>query len=124
MEAFVKIKTSRQTRFSKMAHNELVLQFLNLFQGTADPLLMMEALEMDNKEALLEQIRKAQNGGMLALQRQNAEMQQQLQIMGEQLKQYQGAMAQIQQGMMQTPGEGQAASAEGFDAGAVARNMA
>lgn len=124
VEAFVKIKTSRQTRFSKMAHNELVLQFLNLFQGTADPLLMMEALEMDNKEALLEQIRKAQSGGMLALQRQNAEMQQQLQIMGEQLKQYQGAMAQIQQGMMQTPGEGQAASAEGFDAGAVARNMA
>jgi hypothetical protein len=124
VEAFVKIKTSRQTRFSKMAHNELVLQFLGMFQGTADPLLMMEALEIDNKEILIEQIRRAQNGGMLALQKQNAELTQQVQIMGEQLRQYQGAMAQIQQGMMtqQTPREGQ--TADEFDAGAVARNMA
>ena len=82
-----------------MAHNELVLQFVNMFQGSADPLVMMEALEMDDKEQILDQIRKAQRSGMLALQQQNAQLMQQVQMMSQELEQYQGAMAQIQQSM-------------------------
>ena len=99
IESVISIKTSRQTRFSRMAHNELVLQFVNMFQQTADPLIMMEALEMDDKEQILDQIRKAQHGGMLALQQQNAQLTQQLQAMSEELSQYQGAMKQIQAGL-------------------------
>jgi hypothetical protein len=99
IEALITIKTSRQTRFSRMAHNELVLQFVNMFQQTADPLTMMEALEMDDKEQIIDQIRKAQHSGMLVLQQQNAQMQQQLAQMSQELQQYQGAMKQIQAGL-------------------------
>ena len=82
-----------------MAHNELVLQFVNMFQQTADPLIMMEALEMDDKEQILDQIRKAQHGGMMQLQQENAQLQQQVAAMSEELQKYQGAMAQIQQSL-------------------------
>jgi hypothetical protein len=70
-----------------------------MFQQTADPLTMMEALEMDDKEQIIDQIRKAQHSGMLVLQQQNAQMQQQLAQMSQELQQYQGAMKQIQAGL-------------------------
>ena len=126
IEALITIKTSRQTRFSRMAHNELVLQFVNMFQQTADPLIMMEALEMDDKEQILDTIRKAQHGGMLALQQQNAQMQAQLQQMSEELGQYQSAMKQIQAGLggggEQAPAP-QAPAAQPVDAAALAQNI-
>ena len=126
IEALITIKTSRQTRFSRMAHNELVLQFINMFQQTADPLIMMEALEMDDKEQILDQIRKAQHGGMLALQQQNAQMQAQLQQMSEELSQYQSAMKQIQAGLGGNGGEqapAQAPAAQPVDAAALAQSI-
>lgn len=128
IEALISIKTSRQTRFSRMAHNELVLQFVNMFQQTADPLIMMEALEMDDKEQILDQIRKAQHGGMLALQQQNAQMQAQLQQMSEELSQYQSAMKQIQTGLSETGGNtpapgGAPAEANPVDATALAQSI-
>ncbi len=128
IEALISIKTSRQTRFSRMAHNELVLQFVNMFQQTADPLIMMEALEMDDKEQILDQIRKAQHGGMLALQQQNAQMQAQLQQMSEELSQYQSAMKQIQTGLSEpsgnTPAPGGApAEPNPVDAAALAQSI-
>ena len=125
IEALITIKTSRQTRFSRMAHNELVLQFVNMFQQTADPLIMMEALEMDDKEQILDTIRKAQHGGMLALQQQNAQMQAQLQQMSEELGQYQSAMKQIQAGLgggEQAPAP-QAPAAQPVDAAALAQSI-
>ena len=108
-----------------MAHNELVLQFLNLFQGTADPLIMMEALEMDDKEQLLDQVRKAQHGGMLALQQQNAQLQQQVAAMSEELQQYQGAMKQIQAGLSggAPAPAGAPAPEQQVDAAALARSI-
>ena len=126
IEALVAIKTNRQTRFSRMAHNELVLQFVNMFQQTADPLIMMEALEMDNKEQLIEQVQKAQNGGMLMLQRQNAQLQQQnmqmqaqLQEMGKNLSQYQDALDQIHQNLQQSGG----GAVNEIDAAALAQSI-
>jgi hypothetical protein len=127
IEALITIKTSRQTRFSRMAHNELVLQFVNMFQQTADPLIMMEALEMDDKEQILDQIRKAQHGGMLALQQQNAQMQAQLQQMSEELSQYQSAMKQIQTGLSEPSGPpapgGAPAEPNPVDAAALAQSI-
>ena len=127
IEAAITIKTSRQTRFSRMAHNELVLQFVNMFQGTADPLIMMEALEMDDKEQIIDQIRKAQNAGMLALQQQNAEMQQQLAMMSEELSKYQSAMKQIQDGLSSPSGAEAAPPAQPpmneVDAAALAKSI-
>lgn len=132
IEALISIKTSRQTRFSRMAHNELVLQFVNMFQQTADPLTMMEALEMDDKEQIIDQIRKAQHSGMLALQQenmqlqqQNMQMQQQLQVMGKNLSQYQDALDQIHQSLGGGAPEQAAAPAPNdmVDAAAIAKRI-
>lgn len=124
IEALITIKTSRQTRFSRMAHNELVLQFVNMFQQTADPLTMMEALEMDDKEQIIDQIRKAQHSGMLALQQQNAQMQQQLAQMSQELQQYQGAMKQIQAGLAnEQPTPAPAPAPDMVDATALAQGI-
>ena len=127
IETLVSIKTSRQTRFSRMAHNELVLQFVNMFQQTADPLIMMEALEMDDKEQILDTIRKAQHGGMLQLQQQNAQMQQQLAQMSQELEQYKGAaqkfqatLARRQQAGLEQP---QPAAQSPVDAAALAQSI-
>ena len=102
-----------------------------MFQGTADPLVMMEALEMDDKEQILDQIRKAQHGGMLQLQQQNAQlqqqnamMQQQIQEMGKNLSQYQDAINQIHQSMQASGSEApQGAPAPEFDAAALAKSI-
>jgi hypothetical protein len=102
IEFYIKIKTARQTRFSKMSHNELILQFMNYFQQTADPLIMMEALELDNKETVIDKIRQAQSGGMLNLQKQVMSLAQQNQQMAQELEQYKGAMAQAQQAVVQS----------------------
>ena len=51
---------------------------------------------MDDKEQILDQIRKAQHGGMLALQQQNMQMQQQLAQMSQELEQYKGAAKKFQ----------------------------
>lgn len=124
IEALITIKTSRQTRFSRMAHNELVLQFVNMFQQTADPLTMMEALEMDDKEQIIDQIRKAQHSGMLVLQQQNAQMQQQLAQMSQELQQYQGAMRQIQAGLAnEHPAPATAPTPDMVDATALAQGI-
>lgn len=98
---FVTIKSARQTRYSKMMHNELVLQMMNATQGTTDPVLMFEAFEYDEKENILDTIRKAQNGGMLNLTRQVQEQAQAIQALTEQLSQYQQAMADAEANLAQ-----------------------
>lgn len=98
---FVTVKSARQTRYSKMMHNELVIQMMQATQGTTDPVLMFEAFEYDEKEAILDTIRRAQKGGMLNLQKQNAEMQQLIAQMSEELSQYKQAMASAEANMQQ-----------------------
>lgn len=98
---FVTIKSARQTRYSKMMHNELVLQMMQATQGTTDPVLMFEAFEYDEKENILDTIRKAQRGGMLNLTRQVEEQAQTIQQLVEQLSQYKKAMASAESTMQQ-----------------------
>lgn len=98
---FVAIKSARQTRYSKMAHNELVLQMMQTTNGTTDPVIMLEAIQGDEMESILDTIRKAQKGGMLNLMRQVEEQAAQIQQMGEQLKQYQEAMAGAEANLQQ-----------------------
>jgi uncharacterized coiled-coil protein SlyX len=98
---FVQVKSARQTRYSKMMHNELVIQMMNATQGTTDPVLMFEGFEYDEKENLLDLIHKAQRGGMLNLQKQVAEQAQMLEQMGEELAQYKQAMASANANMQQ-----------------------
>ncbi len=108
---FITVKSARQTRFNKMAHNELVLQMMQVTQGQTDPVIMLEAFESDDKEAILDTIRKAQRGGMLNLQKQNAELLESVKQLSEELSQYKQAMASAESNMQQMA-EQQAQSAQ------------
>ena len=70
VERCITVKTARQTKYTRMMHNELLLQAMQLLSGTVDPVIMLEGLEYDGLEPLLDKIRRAQQGGMLALQQQ------------------------------------------------------
>ena len=98
---FIKVKSARQTRYNIMAHNELVLQMMRVTQGQTDPVIMLEAFESDNKEAILDTIRKAQHEGMLNLQKQNAELAEAVKQLSGELSQYKQAMASAEANMQQ-----------------------
>ena len=96
IEYYIDIRSSRQTKYTKLTHNEMILQMMQTLAGTIDPVIMLEALEYDEKEAMLDTIRKAQHGGMMALQQENAQLQQTIQQMQQQMNSYQQAANQAQ----------------------------
>ena len=93
-----------------MMHNELMLQMMNTLSGTVDPVIMLEGLQYDGLEPLLDKIRMAQRGGMLALQQQNAQLTQMVQQLTEEQKKYEQAFnamrpAVVQEQQVQQTGE-------------------
>ena len=87
IEFNISIKTMRETRFTKLANNELMLQAVNIFGQSADPVVIFEGMEFEGKEVLLEKLRAAQGRGMLALQQQLAQAQASIeQLSGENQK--------------------------------------
>lgn len=96
IEHYISIKTARQTKYSRMSHNELWLQMLQTLGGQVDPVIMFEGLEYDEKEELLDNIRRAQANGMFALQQQVAQMSQLLEQQTAQIEQYEQALSQAQ----------------------------
>ena len=74
IEYFVDVKTVRQTEYERMANNELVFELMAKVPN-ADPVIMLEMLDIPNKEQYIEQIRIAQRGGMTALQNEVAKLQ-------------------------------------------------
>lgn len=98
---FIKVRSARQTRYDKLAHNELVLQMMQVTQGETDPVIMLEAFESDDKEAILDTIRKAQHEGMLNLQKQNAELLGTVKQLSDELSQIKQAMASAEANMQQ-----------------------
>lgn len=106
IEYFVDVKTARQTQYQKMAHNELWLQMMQTVQN-ADPVIMLEGLEFEEKEQLLDNIRRAQQGGMVALRQQIAQLQEIVKQQSEQVaaaeEAQQAATAIIQQNQQQQP---------------------
>lgn len=71
MEFFISIKVQQENRWSQMAHNELVLQMVQL--GVIQPSQAVELLKFDGKETLL---RKAAQAGEPAAQQQAMMMEQ------------------------------------------------
>lgn len=106
IEFKVSIKPVRETRFTKMANNELILQFCSMFQGQLDPVILLEAMEFAGQEVVLEKLRAAQGKGTAFLQQQLAEAQGAVEQLQLENQQYQSAMAEMQNYMSQ---HGQAA---------------
>ena len=86
VEHFVSLKTARQTRGSILEHNEIWLKAIGMLGGTVDIKVMLEGLIFDDKEELLENITRAQENGVTA-------MQQQLQMAMEQVQQLSAQVA-------------------------------
>lgn len=123
VEYYVDVKSARQTRFQKLQNNELILQFMQLSQGTADLVVMAEAMEFDEKEMVLEALRKAQAGGMNKLQQQNAQLTEMVAQMQEQLKAYKGAAEEAQAYMQAQARQQQQQQQQASVPKGMARNM-
>lgn len=93
IEYNISIKTMRETKFTKLANNELMLQAVNIFGASADPVIIFEGMEFEGKELLLEKLRAAQGKGMLALQQQNAELQEMVEQLTSDNNNYKQALA-------------------------------
>ena len=96
IEFNVSIKTMRETKFTKLANNELMLQAVNIFGQSADPVIIFEGMEFDGKELLLEKLRAAQGKGMLALQQQLQQAQQIIEQLSQQNQEYGAAVSSMQ----------------------------
>jgi hypothetical protein len=99
IDFLVSIKTARQTKYSKMSHNELWLQMMGYLRDSADPTIMLEGLDFDEKEHLLDCVRRAQNGGMLNLQKQMQQLMQLVQKQQEELAVYKEVASKAQAAM-------------------------
>ena len=108
---FVSVKSARKTRFSMMAHNELILQVMQMTNGSTDPVIMLEAFQGDEMENVLDTIRRAQNAGMLNLQKTVAEQAQMLQQLSAELQKSKQALAGAEANIKQLASQ-QARSAE------------
>lgn len=96
IEFKISIKPVRETRFTRMANNELILQFCSMFQGQLDPVILMEAMEFSGHEVILEKMRAAQGKGTAFLQSQIAELKGAVEELKSENDQYRGAMAEMQ----------------------------
>lgn len=85
IEYFVDVKTVRQTEYEKMANNELVFELMQRVPN-ADPVYMLELLDIPNKDLYIEKIRLAQRSGMVALQQQVAQLQEIVKQQSEQVQ--------------------------------------
>lgn len=94
IEHFISLKTARQTRYSIMEHNEIWLKMMAQLGDKVDPVVMLEGLIMPEKEELLENIRRAQEGGMLQLQTQLGQAMQMIEQLTAQVDSQREALAQ------------------------------
>lgn len=103
IEFSVSIKTMRETKFTKLANNELMVQMINIFGQSADPLVILEGMEFDGKELLIEKVRAAQSGGIMMLRQQLAQAQQMIEQLTQQNADYQGAVVSMQNAIAAEP---------------------
>ena len=108
LEHFISLRTARQTRGSILEHNEVWLKAIGMLGATADIRVMLEGLIFEDKEELLENIARAQEEGMTALQQQLAAALQQIEqltaaVNGQQqvIAINEGKLAAAQQSMQQ-----------------------
>lgn len=106
IEYMVRIRPVRETKYSKMSQNELVLQIMTLYQGQPiDPSIMLEAMEFNGKELVLEKLRKAQEQSIMAVQQQLMAAQEQNAALTEENAALNEAMSSAQAALLGTPTE-------------------
>ena len=97
VEFRVSIKPARESRFTKLSNNELILQIMTMYQGrTINPAILMEAMDFEGKDIVLEKLKASQQQSIEALQGQLAEAQGQNQMLSEENASMSNAVNEMQ----------------------------
>ena len=97
VEFRVSIKPARESRFTKLSNNELILQIMTMYQGrTINPAILMEAMDFEGKDIVLEKLKASQQQSIEALQGQLAEAQGQNQMLAEENASMSNAVNEMQ----------------------------
>ena len=97
VEFRVSIKPARESRFTKLSNNELILQIMTMYQGrTINPAILMEAMDFEGKDIVLEKLKASQQQSIEALQGQLAEAQRQNQMLAEENASMSSAVNEMQ----------------------------
>ena len=97
VEFRVSIKPARESRFTKLSNNELILQIMTMYQGrTINPAILMEAMDFEGKDIVLEKLKASQQQSIEALQGQLAEAQGQNQMLAEENASMSSAVNEMQ----------------------------
>ena len=97
VEFRVSIKPARESRFTNLSNNELILQIMTMYQGrTINPAILMEAMNFEGKDIVLEKLKASQQQSIEALQGQLAEAQRQNQMLAEENASMSSAVNEMQ----------------------------
>lgn len=97
VEFRVSVKPMRESRFTKLSNNELILQIMTMYQGnTINPAILMEAMEFEGKDIVLEKLKAAQQQSYEKLARQLAESEQKNLALTEENNAMNGAVNEMQ----------------------------
>lgn len=97
IEFRVSVKPMRESRFTKLSNNELILQIMTMYQGnTINPAILMEAMDFEGKDIILEKLKAAQQQSYEQLAGQLAESEQRNIALTEENNAMNGAVNEMQ----------------------------
>ena len=97
VEFRVSIKPARESRFTNLSNNQLILEIMTMYQGrTINPAILMEAMNFEGKDIVLEKLKASQQQSIEALQGQLAEAQRQNQMLAEENASMSSAVNEMQ----------------------------
>lgn len=97
IEFRVSVKPMRESRFTKLSNNELILQIMTMYQGkTINPAILMEAMEFEGKDIVLEKLKFAQQQSYEQIAGQLAESEQRNMALTEENNAMNGAINEMQ----------------------------
>lgn len=97
IEFRVSVKPMRESRFTKLSNNELILQIMTMYQGnTINPAILMEAMEFEGKDIVLEKLKAAQQNSYEQIAGQLAESEQRNMALTDENNAMNGAINEMQ----------------------------
>lgn len=97
IEFRVSVKPMRESRFTKLSNNELILQIMTMYQGnTINPAILMEAMDFEGKDIILEKLNAAQQQSYERIAGQLADSEQRNAMLTEENNAMNGAVNEMQ----------------------------
>lgn len=97
VEFIVSVKPMRESRFTKLSQNELILQIMAMYQKeNIDPAILIEAMEFENKDLVLEKLRASMQQSKAQLMQQLADSESRNALLTEENNAMNGAVNEMQ----------------------------